>query len=146
LIRKKNELEHLLNVEIPENKKEISRAREYGDLSENFEYKAAKERQDQLYQRLRTLESELQKAKIIDFNNIDISKVGIGTKVILKNLQGDNILEYTILGPWDSDLSRNVISYESPLAKDILLEKRVGDKIKLEDKIYEIIKIEIAKN
>ncbi|MEO0106458.1 MAG: transcription elongation factor GreA, partial [candidate division WOR-3 bacterium] len=146
LIRKKNELEHLLSVEIPENKKEISRAREYGDLSENFEYKAAKERQDQLYQRLRTLESELQKAKIIDFNNVDTSKVGIGTKVILKNFQEDSILEYTILGPWDSDLSKNIISYESPLAKDILLEKRVGDKIKLEDKIYEIIKIEIAKN
>ncbi|MEO0189789.1 MAG: hypothetical protein ABIL18_02285, partial [candidate division WOR-3 bacterium] len=105
LIRKKNELEHLLSVEIPENKKEISRAREYGDLSENFEYKAAKERQDQLYQRLRTLESELQKAKIIDFNNVDTSKVGIGTKVILKNFQEDSILEYTILGPWDSDLS-----------------------------------------
>ncbi|MEO0123159.1 MAG: GreA/GreB family elongation factor [candidate division WOR-3 bacterium] len=146
LIRKKNELEHLLNVEIPENKKEISRAREYGDLSENFEYKAAKERQDQLYQRLRTLESELQKAKLIDFNNIDISKVGIGTKVILKNLQGDNILEYTILGPWDSDLSKNVISYESPLAKEMLLEKKIGDRINLEDKIYEIIRIEIAKN
>ncbi len=145
LIRKKNELEHLLTVEIPANKKEISRAREYGDLSENFEYKAAKERQDQLYQRIRIIESELQKAKVIDFDNIDISKVGIGTKVILKDLQGDSFLEYTILGPWDSDLSKNIISYESPLAKEILLEKKVGDKIKLEDKIYEIINIERAK-
>ncbi len=146
LIRKKNELEHLLTVEIPANKKEISRARGYGDLSENFEYKVAKERQDQLYQRIRMLESELQRAKIIDFNNIDISRVGIGTRVTLRSLQEDSILEYTILGPWDSDLSKNIISYESPLAKEILLEKKVGDKVRLEDKIYEIIKIEIAKN
>jgi len=146
LTQKKKELEYLLTVAIPENKKEISRAREFGDLSENFEYKAAKERQDQLYQRVRTIESELQKAKIIDFSNIDTSRVGIGTKVILKNLQEDSIIEYTILGPWDSDLSKNIISYESPLAKDILLEKKLGDKIELENKTYEVIRIESAKN
>ncbi len=146
LTQKKKELEYLLTVAIPENKKEISRAREFGDLSENFEYKAAKERQDQLYQKVRTIESEIQKAKIIDFNNIDTSRVNIGTKVILKNLQEDSIIEYTILGPWDSDLSKNIISYESPLAKDILLEKKLGDKIELENKTYEVIRIESAKN
>lgn len=145
LDRKRRELEHLMKVEIPENKKEISRAREYGDLSENFEYKAAKERQDQLYQKVRDIETELLKVRIIDFNNIDTSKVGVGTRVFLKNFLNGEILEYTILGPWDSDFSKNIISNESPLAKDSLLNKRVGDKIELQGKIYEIISIEKAK-
>ncbi|MEO0185115.1 MAG: transcription elongation factor GreA [candidate division WOR-3 bacterium] len=141
LIKKKQELEHLLQVEIPKNKEEISRAREYGDLSENFEYKAAKERQDQLYQRVRMIEADLQKAKIIDFRNLDISRVCVGSKVILKNLQDNITLEYTILGPWDTDLSRNIISNESPLAKN-LLDKKIGDRIDFEKKTYEILKIE----
>lgn len=145
LERKKKELEYLLVVEIPENKKEISRAREFGDLSENFEYKAAKERQDQLYQRVRMLESELHRAKIIDLNNVDTSRVGIGTKVTLKSLKDDSTIEYTILGPWDGDLSKNIISNESPLAKNILLEKKIGDRIIMEGQDFEIIKIEPAK-
>ncbi|MEO0160735.1 MAG: GreA/GreB family elongation factor [candidate division WOR-3 bacterium] len=146
LERKKKELEYLLTVAIPENKKEISRAREYGDLSENFEYKAAKERQDQLYQRVRMIQSELQKAKVIDFNQIDTTRVCIGTRVTLQSLEDSSLLEYTILGPWDSDLSKNIISNESPLAREVLLEKKPGEIVTIEGKNYQIIKIEIAKN
>lgn len=145
LLRKKEELEYLLKVEIPKNKEEISRAREYGDLSENFEYKAAKERQDQLYQKVRTIEAELQKAKIIDFNNLDTSKVSVGTKVTLRCIQDNCIFYYTILGRWESDLKKNIISNESPLAKNFLLNKKIGEKIEIEGKIYEIINIELAK-
>ncbi|MCX7994172.1 MAG: transcription elongation factor GreA [candidate division WOR-3 bacterium] len=146
LERKKKELEHLLTVEIPENKKEISRAREYGDLSENFEYKAAKEKQDQLYQKVRMLESELRRAKLIDFSNIDTSRVGVGTKVILKSLQDDSILEYVILGPWDADLAKNIISCESPIARDVLLGKKPGETVSIDGKGYQIVKIETARN
>jgi|UniRef100_A0A7V3VUS9 transcription elongation factor GreA len=144
LEKKKAELEHLLKVEIPKNKEEISKAREYGDLRENFEYKAARERQSQLYQRVRMIESELKRVKLIDFNNLDTSRVSIGTKVILKNLEDGKVIEYTILGPWDSDLSRNIISHESPLAKNILMNKKVGDKVEIQEKIYEVIRIEPA--
>ncbi|MGB9721930.1 MAG: GreA/GreB family elongation factor [bacterium] len=143
LVKKKQELDYILKVEIPKNKEEISRAREYGDLSENFEYKAAKERQDQLYQRVRMIEAELQKVKIIDFKNLDISKVCVGTKVTLRNPQDNMILEYTIFGPWDTDLSKNIISNESPLAK-ILLDKKIGDRVSFEEKVYEILRIESA--
>jgi transcription elongation factor GreA len=141
LKRKKQELEHLLTVEIPKNKAEISRAREYGDLSENFEYKAARERQDQLYQRVRMIESELQKVKIIDFKNLDFSKVCIGAKVSLKNLEDNKVVTYAILGRWDTDLSRNIISNESPVARN-LLEKKIGDRIVIDEKTFEISKIE----
>lgn len=145
LVKKKEELEQLLKIEIPKNKEEISRAREYGDLSENFEYKAAKEKQDQLYQKVRTIEAELQQVKIIDFSNLDTSKVTIGTKVTLKGLQDHNTIDYTILGRWESDLKNNIISNESPLVKDSLLNKKIGDRIEIEGKLYEIISIEPAK-
>ncbi len=145
LVKKKEELEQLLKIEIPKNKEEIGRAREYGDLSENFEYKAAKERQDQLYQKVRTIEAELQQVKIIDFSNLDTSKVSVGTKVTLKGLEDYNTIDYTILGRWESDLKNNIISNESPLAKDSLLNKKIGDRIEIEGKLYEIISIEPAK-
>lgn len=145
LLKKKEELERLLKIEIPQNKEEIGRAREYGDLSENFEYKAAKEKQDQLYEKVRTIETELQQVKIIDFTRLDTSRVAVGTKVTLKELQNHNIIDYTILGRWDSDLKKNIISNESPLAKDFLLNKKIGDRIEIGGKIYEIISIEPAK-
>lgn len=142
--RKRQELEYLLTVEIPANKKEISKAREYGDLSENFEYKAAKEKQDQLYQRLREIESALKKTKIIDLKNVDTSKVSIGTKVILRNLITGELVDYTILGRWDTNLEKNIISNESPLAKDILLGRVRGDKISINEITYEIVDIQPA--
>ncbi len=142
LIRKKKELEYLLTVEIPKNKEEISRAREYGDLSENFEYKAAREKQDQLYQRVRDLENEIQRVKLIDFSNVDTTKVSPGTKVILKDLTNGELIEYTILGRWETDLQNNIISNESPVAKDHLLNKHLGDNAVIDGRNFEIIGIE----
>ena len=101
LEKKKEELGILLNVEIPANKKDISRAREHGDLSENFEYKAAKEKQDQLYQKVRDIEQDLPRAKLIDAQAIDITKVSIGTRVSLKNKRSGQMSVFTILGRWD---------------------------------------------
>ena len=137
---KKEELRKLVDVDIPQNKKDISRAREFGDLSENFEYKAAKEKQDQLYQKLRLLETEIRQAKIIDTSHVPIDEVNIGTTARLKSSSGDVDREYTILGKWDSDLDQHIISYEAPLAK-VLLGKKRGDAVTIDDVVYKIVEI-----
>lgn len=138
--KKKAELNHMYTVEIPENKKEISRAREFGDLSENFEYKAAKERQDQLYQKLKTLNAALEKTILIDPQKIDTACVTVGTKVTLKNTQNNEAMSYTILGRWDTNLDENIISNEAPIAQSIL-GKSCGDIVILNDVEYEIVEV-----
>ncbi|HEX7320374.1 MAG TPA: GreA/GreB family elongation factor [bacterium] len=141
LQNKKSELEKLLTVDIPENKKEIGRAREHGDLSENFEYKAAKERQDQLYQKVRDIEQDLPKVKLIDARTVDTSKVSIGTMVSLKNKRSGQVVTFTILGRWDTDLEHSVISNESPLAR-AMLGKSCGHSVVIDDFEHEIVMIE----
>jgi transcription elongation factor GreA len=140
LNKKKDELHHMYTVEIPENKKEISRAREFGDLSENFEYKAAKERQDQLYQKLKTLSTALEKTVIIDPQKIDTAHVTVGTKVTLQNTQNNETMSFTILGRWDTNLDENIISNEAPIAQS-LLGKSCEDIVLLNDVEYEIVEI-----
>jgi transcription elongation factor GreA len=140
LTRRKKELEHILTVEIPANKKEIGRAREFGDLSENFEYKAAKEKQEQLYAKVTLIESELQKARVIDPRMITADSASIGTTITLQHTQRDSIVAYTIMGRWDTDLSNNIISNEAPLAQSII-GKRTGDTVKVEGAEYRIIEI-----
>jgi len=143
LERKKQELKHILTVEIPENKKEISRAREFGDLSENFEYKAAKEKQDQLYEKVKSIESDIQRAQLIEHHKIDTKCVAVGTKISLKSLKDKSTVVYTVLGRWDTDLTKNVISNEAPLACS-LLDKKVGDRIQIDGVEYEITAINPA--
>jgi len=142
LKKRQQELEHLVNVEIPENKKEISRAREFGDLSENFEYKAAKEKQAQLYEKVRIIESELARATLIDPAKVDTTKAEVGTKLTLKNKETGEELQYSILGRWDTDLKKGIISNEAPLAK-AMLGKKVGDRVMINNTEYELIKIEV---
>ncbi|UCF71406.1 MAG: GreA/GreB family elongation factor [candidate division WOR-3 bacterium] len=143
LARKKRELEHILSVEIPANKKEISSAREFGDLSENFEYKAAKEKQDQLYAKVKNIESELLNTRIIDPHKINIDKVNVGAVVKLQSTEDDSIVHYTIMGRWDTDLSHNIISNEAPLAQ-ILMGRKCGERVKIDRTEYTIIKISPA--
>lgn len=143
LARKKKELEHLLTVEIPANKKEISRAREFGDLSENFEYKAAKEKQDQLYAKAKNIESELMNARVINPTLITGDAVGIGTEVSLQNTLDGSVVTYTILGRWDTDLSRNILSNEAPLAQR-MMGKKVKDTVNINDIEYRIMAISRA--
>jgi transcription elongation factor GreA len=143
LARRKRELDHILTIEIPANKKEISRAREFGDLSENFEYKAAKEKQDQLYAKVKSIESELLNTQMIDPAEIDTAVVNVGTTIKLQNAKGDSIVSYTIMGRWDTDLSSNTISNEAPLAQT-MLGKKCGDTVKMEGIEYRIIEIKRA--
>ena len=113
--RKQKELKNIIDVEIPKNSKEIGAAIELGDLKENAEYKAAKERQDMLNNNASRLKEDLQKAQIYTKDDIDTSKISYGTKVTLYNHNKDKDENITILGPWESDPDNNIISYLSPL-------------------------------
>lgn len=111
-------LEKLVTVDIPQNTREIAIARSYGDLSENHEYKAAKEMQGILLKRRGELESMLQTVVPTDFRDFPCATAGIGTSVTLRFEDG-HIERYHILGEWDQDTERNIISSSSSLAKAI---------------------------
>ncbi len=132
--RKQEELKHLIEIEIPANSKEIGIAMAKGDLRENAEYKAALERQELLKTTVSKLQEDLQKAQIFNSEDLDTSKVSFGTKVRLKNLKDNKTEEYTILGPWESEPSKNIISYLSPLGS-ALWNRKKGEE--LEFKINE---------
>ena len=103
LQKRKDEYDDLISKKIPENTREIGIARSYGDLRENFEFKAAKEMQTVLMRRKAELEQMLARARGSNFENADLSQVSIGTKVTLRETGSGKTLEYTILGAWDSD-------------------------------------------
>ena len=120
---KQDLLAQILNVEVPTNQKEIAYALSLGDLRENAEYKAAKEKQDELNSKVAKLKNEIERAQIFDKSSISITKVSFGTIVTLQNEISGESEAYTILGPWESDPSNNVISYLSPLGKKLLNHK-----------------------
>ena len=129
--RKKENFDHLVNVEMIENSKDIGEAQEKGDLRENAEYKAAMERQTQLQAEVTKIDMELKNARIIDFSKVSTEKTSIGCKIKVKNLEIGEISEFTIMGPWDADTEKNIISYQSPMGK-ALINKRVGDKASMD--------------
>jgi transcription elongation factor GreA len=130
LEKRKAEYEELVRVKIPDNSKEIALARSYGDLSENFEFKAAKQMQSVLMRRKAELEEMLHNARGTSFENPDTSRVSIGTIVTLSNEQTSAEETYTILGAWDSDPDRHIISYQTAIAQ-ALLGHEVGDTVSL---------------
>jgi len=120
LHRRKGEYEELVKKKIPENVKEIALARSYGDLSENFEYKAAKQMQAVLSRRRADLERDLQNARGTAFENPDTSRVSIGTIVTLRDTESNNEETYTVLGAWDGDPDRHIISYQTAIAQALI--------------------------
>lgn len=124
--RKDAELRQLRDVDIPRSSEDIGKAREFGDLSENYEYKAAKEKQARLLGRLAQVSRDLSIARPIDFARVDTSQVSTGTRVKVEETPGGDVQEFTILGPWDIDPDRGTISYQAPFAQR-LMGKRVGD-------------------
>lgn len=120
LHRRKAEYEELVKKKIPENVKEIALARSYGDLSENFEYKAAKQMQAVLARRRAELERDLQNARGTGFENPDTSRVSIGTIVTLRDSKSKKEETYTILGAWDGDPDRRIISYQTAIGQALL--------------------------
>jgi len=124
--KRKAEYEELVKVKIPENSKEIALARSYGDLSENFEFKAAKQMQSVLMRRKAELEQMLHNARGTSFENADTSRVSIGTVVTVRNSELNKEETYTILGAWDGDPDRHVISYQTAIGQ-ALLGHEVGE-------------------
>src|SRR6266511_5788735 len=120
LERRKVEYEELIKTKIPENSREIALARSYGDLSENFEFKAAKQMQSVLMRRKSELEQMLHNARGTSFENPDTSRVSIGTIVTLRNVETNEEETYTILGAWDSDPDRHIISYQTAIGQALL--------------------------
>jgi len=131
LERKQAELDDLIRVRIPQNTKDISIARSYGDLRENFEYKSAKDMQKVLMRRKGELEQELDLARGTDFKGADTKTANIGTIVTLKNAAGDEQVA-TLLGAWDSDPEKQIVSYLSE-AGAALLGAAPGEEVDLRD-------------
>ncbi|MEO8034835.1 MAG: GreA/GreB family elongation factor [Acidobacteriota bacterium] len=118
LQKKREELDHLKRVDIPANSKALQEAREMGDLRENFEYKAARQRAEYLSARVGELASEISRVQVLDPQRIDVSLVHVGAKVMLSN--GDVRREVTILGPWESAPEHGVYSNQSEVAKALI--------------------------
>ena len=98
-----DELDHLINVRVEENKKEISKARAYGDLSENSEYDAAKQEQAIIHARIDELREMIANAKVFDESQIDESKVSVGSIVVLFNVERNREFTYHIVGSYETD-------------------------------------------
>ena len=128
LERRKNELNELVSKKIPQNRQDIQIARDYGDLRENFEYKSAKEQQRVLTRQKMELERDLARARGTDFRDVKAEVVEIGTTIVIKRMK-DSVQEtYTILGAWDTDPGKHIISYLSQMAQ-ALIGKKVGDQV-----------------
>ncbi len=120
LERRKNEYTELVQKKVPANSREIAIARSYGDLRENHEYKAAKEMQKLLMRRKAELEIQLLRARGTDFANPKTDVVTVGTKVAVTDLDTNNVEHYAILGAWDFDAEKGIISYQTPLAQSMM--------------------------
>lgn len=120
------ELDHMKSVERPHISNQIAEARDKGDLSENAEYDAAKEAQGLLEMKIAKLEDILANARVLDSENIDLSKVGVLTKVRLKNVANGATMTYSLVAEKEADIKQSKISVSSPIGKG-LLGKRVGE-------------------
>src|SRR4029077_8475192 len=123
LRKRQEEYEEIVKKKIPENSKEIGVARSYGDLRENFEFKAAKQMQSVLMRRKTELEQLLHRARGTAFENPDTSHVSIGTIVTLRDQKSGKEETYTILGAWDGDPERDIISYQTAIGQALLGHK-----------------------
>ena len=126
----KKELENLKRIERPENIKAIEEARAHGDLSENAEYHAAKERQSFLDGKITELKSVIGKSEVIEVETGPADRVVFGRTVLLCNLDTDEEIQYQLLGPYESEPEKGCISVQSPLGR-MLIGKEVGDEIQV---------------
>ncbi len=131
LEKKKTELEDLVRNRIPQNTKDIAIARSYGDLRENFEYKSAKDMQKVLMRRKSELEREVDRARGSDFKGADTSVVNVGTIVTVSSSDGRTVT-HTVLGAWDSDPDKRIVSYLSETGA-ALFHKKAGDIVQIRD-------------
>ena len=118
------ELEYLKKVKRKELSKRIEEARSLGDISENAEYDSAKEAQLNLEKKIRELENKLSSAVIISPEDVNLEKVSVGTKVLLKDLDTEEEFFYIILSDEEADFERNEIGISSPVARALLGKKK----------------------
>lgn len=141
------ELERLLKVDRPKNIRDISEARAHGDLSENAEYHAAKERQSFIEGRIQELKTKLALADVINPSKISQKKIAFGATVKVIDLSSDEEKTFMLVGPEEADAKNGRISISSPVGK-ALLNKEIGDivTIKVPSKTleYEILEISFA--
>ena len=120
----REELKNLKSVDRPEIIKAIATAREFGDLKENAEYHAAKEKQS-------FIESKLSNSEIIDVTKLSVSnKIIFGSTVTLLNIDNDNVITYKIVGEDESDIDNGLLSYKSPLSR-AMIGKSIDDLVEL---------------
>ena len=142
----KIELQKLKSEDRPAVIKAIAEAREHGDLSENAEYHAARDRQSFIEGRVAELEDVISRAEVIDPSKLSGETVTFGTSVEVADEETDQESRYSIVGPYEADLSRGLISTSSPIAK-ALIGKRVGDSVEVRTpggiKSYEVISVSV---
>ena len=140
----KQELHRLKTVDRPENIKAIETARAHGDLSENAEYDAAKEKQSYLEGRMGELGYKIANAKVIDPDTVAKDTVRFASRVLLENLDSEEEVEYMIVGQEESDLDQGRISVTSPLGQ-ALIGKKPGDEVVINapggKRTYELVEI-----
>jgi len=140
----KKELNNLKKVERPQNIKAIEEARAHGDLSENAEFDAAKDRQGFIEGRIGELTFKLANADIIDTDRLPRDRAVFGSKVVVENIDTGENIEYQLVGPEESDIEKGRISVSSPLGKEII-GKRPGDEFALQvpggRRNYELVEI-----
>ncbi|HUT69176.1 MAG TPA: transcription elongation factor GreA [Desulfatiglandales bacterium] len=126
----REELRHILTVERPSNIKAIEEARSHGDLNENAEYHAAKERQSLLSAKINELEMAINGSEVIEIDELRGERIVFGTKVELESLTNGRKVTYQLMGPYESDPESGKISVTSPLGK-ALIGKEEGDIVKI---------------
>ena len=141
----KEELEHLKKEERPKVVEAIEEARAHGDLSENAEYDAAKEKQGFVEGRIQELEAMISQADVIDPQTLSGDRVKFGATVTIFDLDTDEEKTYKIVGNEEADIENNKISYTSPIAK-ALIGKEIAEEVTIEtpggDKLVEVIEVE----
>ncbi|UUZ83562.1 transcription elongation factor GreA [Paenibacillus sp. P26] len=138
------ELHELKTVKRKELAERLKVAISYGDLKENSEYHSAKDDQAHMETRILVLERMLKRARVVNADSLDLNEVGVGSYVILNDIEFAERIEYRIVGPAEANVAENKISYESPLGKG-LLGKKVGDIINVNAPMgnlqYELLEI-----
>jgi transcription elongation factor GreA len=140
----KRELKRLKTVERPKNVQEISTARDHGDLRENAEYHAAKEKQSHIEGRIQMLEDRLARAEIIDVSRLSGERVVFGATVKLEDTDSGQKAQYTIVGEMEADLKKGRISITSPIGRG-LIGREIGDSVKIRtpggEREYEVLEV-----
>lgn len=135
----KDRIQHIATVETVQNAKEIELARSHGDLRENAEFKASLEKRDRLQMELKTLSDQLSRSRILTKNDVTTNEVGVGCVVECQNSVGDHMV-YVLLGPWDADPEKGILSFQSKLAQK-LQGLSIGGRFSFQGEEYTITKI-----